>query len=84
MRQVEETFAGRPAAAPPQNLMGDFELFVFNVFKCLGPGDPGRPLGGQPGWVWKPELCPVWGAESTLQYPPGLGFFWITATVQPH
>lgn len=47
---MKETFAGRPAAAAQQNLKGDFELFVFNVFKCLGPGDPGRPLGGA-AWV---------------------------------
>lgn len=51
VRQVKETFAGRPAAAPQQNLTGGFELFVFNGFKCLGPGDPGGPLSGQPGWV---------------------------------
>lgn len=52
VRQVKATFAGCAAAVPQQNITGGFKLFFcFHVFKCLGPGDPGQPLRGQPGWV---------------------------------
>lgn len=51
-------FAGFADAALGQNVMESFELF-FQHIQVSGALVTQQAPGGQPGWVWKPELPAV-------------------------
>ena len=69
VRQVKEKCVGFAAAALQQNIAGSFELF-FQCVRVSGAVVTWPASGGQPGWVWKPELPAVLRAGYKLEKPP--------------
>lgn len=59
VRQVKWKLAGFAGAELGQNIMGSSELF-FQHIQVSGALVTQQAPGGQPGWVWKPELPAVW------------------------
>lgn len=58
VRQVKGKSAGFAGAALGQNVMDSFELF-FQHIQVSGALVTQQAPGGQPEWVWKPELPAV-------------------------